>query len=313
MNHYKYLLSPDIAKHCRKVGRRFTTLELAVIVAHNEEMPRKDRHNAWREILAEYPDMPIPKQYGFGNHGSLRDSLLAQIEWEERWLEDFYVPGDNTVYLPSGIHDDTAYPIDKCFSSVEKAFEGAIDKFHRISFYESVTICKDKIDGSEERSWVKLNLKGEVIHFGGLYGESPCNLYGYFIDLPVPFKRGDLVTINGKTPIVLDFPIWESAAYERLVSLITSNEEITESDWNTYEYHQNGSYYEVFENALHCQTCYPNYIWRLRYFKAAELTGLEKFLGFLSEYIKKDECRLDSLVNTFLRYKIESDCENRIW
>ena len=65
MNQYKYIESPENAAYCEKIGHVFSPLEMAVIIARNHKMTLVDRHTAWKEIMDDYPDMPIPASQGF--------------------------------------------------------------------------------------------------------------------------------------------------------------------------------------------------------------------------------------------------------
>jgi hypothetical protein len=64
MNIYSFFRSPDIATHCEKNGHELNSLEMAVIVDISDRT-LKSKIVAWREIIAEYPDMSIPESNGF--------------------------------------------------------------------------------------------------------------------------------------------------------------------------------------------------------------------------------------------------------
>lgn len=292
MNIYDYFSSKDIADYCEKTGHSFNPLEMAVIVAHNDRT-RKERHMAWRQIIEEYPDMPIPGRSGVSAKDSLHDSLMDEIAWEEKWIENFYTQGDDIVYLFN----------ENCYSSVEKAWIAINDDmmagFNRDG---TTTIYRDRING-DNRSWVTLDSNGEVVHFGGLYSrECPCNLYYYLIYLPMPFETGDLAALPDGTPFVLKDLLWQKPEYN---DFFTGKID-AEPSWGTL-FH----YYSI--DGESGRLCFENGrsddIWRLRYFEG-ELCGRDRFLKYLSQYIKNGYDRADWLINAFLKFKTEADCED---
>ena len=100
MNIYDYFISPDIAAYCQEIRHEFNPLEMAVLVAISEKTV-KEKHDAWHKIIAEYPDMPIPKCYiWFSAKESLRAYLLEFMEWENQQLLDFVKPEKNKIFLP---------------------------------------------------------------------------------------------------------------------------------------------------------------------------------------------------------------------
>jgi len=99
MNIYSYIISPDIADHCQKIGHVFNSLEMAVIIAISEKTI-KEKHAAWREIIADYPDMPIHDSLNFDARESLHVFLRELITWEEKCITDFYATGDDVVFRP---------------------------------------------------------------------------------------------------------------------------------------------------------------------------------------------------------------------
>ena len=91
MDIYSFLNSKDIAEHCRRLQKTWTPLQMALIISRSDRSV-PDKHRAWRELISDYPDMPVPPlpeceiTNGFE---SLHKMLLAQIDYEERGLRSF--------------------------------------------------------------------------------------------------------------------------------------------------------------------------------------------------------------------------------
>jgi hypothetical protein len=109
MNIYDYLTSPDIAAHCQNIGHVFNPLEMAVIVSVSKKNMKK-RHGAWREIIAEYPDMPIRASNCFAARESLHEYLRVLIAWEKKGLD-------------VSCSDDLGYGLDNIFIHIPVPFE----------------------------------------------------------------------------------------------------------------------------------------------------------------------------------------------
>lgn len=91
MDIYSFLNSKDIAEHCRRLQKTWTPLQMALIISRSDRSV-PDKHRAWRELISDYPDMPVPPlpeceiTNGFE---SLHKMLLAQIDYEKCALRSF--------------------------------------------------------------------------------------------------------------------------------------------------------------------------------------------------------------------------------
>lgn len=59
MDIYSFLNSKDIAEHCRRLKKAWTPLQMALIISRSDR-PVPDKHRAWRELISDCPDMPVP-------------------------------------------------------------------------------------------------------------------------------------------------------------------------------------------------------------------------------------------------------------
>ena len=111
MDIYEYIPSPDIAEHCKKIGHVFTPVEMAVI-AEISGRPLAEKHAVWRQIINEYPDMPIYGNAFFEARESLHEFMRELIEIETKEAEAFLTPEDNAVYRVDN-HRIRANPFNK--------------------------------------------------------------------------------------------------------------------------------------------------------------------------------------------------------
>jgi len=82
-NIYKFLRSSDIAEHCEKIGHVFSPLDMAIIIQLSNRTIN-EKHDAWKTIISDYPDMPIHKSINFKAKDSLHAFLKELIQYEEK-------------------------------------------------------------------------------------------------------------------------------------------------------------------------------------------------------------------------------------
>ena len=75
----------DIAEYCRSIGQTWTPFEMAVIIGKSRHS-RDEKHAAWRELIADYPDMPTIQSYDCPTYDSLHQKLIEAMEYEEQLL-----------------------------------------------------------------------------------------------------------------------------------------------------------------------------------------------------------------------------------
>ncbi|MCL2187953.1 MAG: hypothetical protein FWB87_04235 [Defluviitaleaceae bacterium] len=221
-----FINSTDVAEHCRKIGHIFNSLEMAVVIAISEK-PTKEKHEAWKAIISDYPDMPIPESHSFEARESLHMFLQEQIAWEEKEIANFYESTPNAVYRPCvrwygkyGSHEIVPVYNMGCFSTVEKAWEKICDKWDfDVDRIYSISITKEYTDDHNVEAL--FSEKREFLHFNHFPIGCPGELDMIFIHIPLPFKKGDLLEHEG-IPFILDnLPHWSEnrgLSYEEILS-----------------------------------------------------------------------------------------------
>ncbi len=207
MDIYKFFNSRDVAEHCRSIGHRFNAVESAVMVSRSNSHTMAEKLAAYREIIAEYPDMEIPK-------------------------------GNNHGYIPS----------------FHKALEILIAHEER----ETGAACLNTIDEDYESELLSL-----------------------FIDVPVPFKRGDLAETDdgdwmGSVFVIQDL-CRDNAEWN------AQSERILRSDLMD----MTANVFYESDGLINCECVhfYPD----LRYCRR-ELTGGERILKYVSLFIQDKLC-----------------------
>lgn len=214
MNIYKYIRSKDVREYNEKIGHKFNTLESCFLVWRNPDITLNEKHEAWRQICLEMPDMEIKERLNVDYHPSLYELIEDFIatdkylinefyreyeavyfyrfycEGDNSWSEDFRTPYSNLKLLEKNLKEDfdlpivaieykkqyLDYPNRSIILSTKK--DGTVMDVYAEGFDDKL-LCR-KLD----REWVK-----QKDHF----------FEGLFIDVPTPFKVGDIVC-SKKTP-----------------------------------------------------------------------------------------------------------------
>ena len=222
MDVYRFINSKDVADHLRAIGRGFDAYEAAYFVERCADATLDEKVSAWREIADTMPDCPTAWDHNHERRESTHGFLREYINLQRRMLDDFEKKG-GFVYIvrkmryskwPEGIVRDgddlwieeSPYPyssLAKCIGHLRAEREDGGDEFDRY------VVSRAKVDFAEEPYALYNNeivLDGDFqpmeVSVGGLDehdADLRWSLHDAFIEMPVPFMRGDIV-IDRKAP-----------------------------------------------------------------------------------------------------------------
>lgn len=301
MNIYDFFHSADIAEHCRNINHQFSPLDMAAII-YLSDKPKEQQHEAYRQIIAEYPDMPIHRSLNFDARDSLHDYLRELIAYEERAIRAITEPENGAVFRASVCYYGTIGDVDGSYSTFEKAASAIREHWDWDGDkVEYAVIRKEHIDSFFRNREVTVDNKGNVFRVSYHEEGAPDLLDMHFFHLPVPFVKGDLVTFNDGKPYVLDWlPHWindERRKYEDYI--IGKRGDGSDMCATGYFMH---------EGELSRDNGPPYMIWQLSYYKG-ELKGEDRFLKYLSKYIKEKDESLDHLIAVYMKFYTEAQSE----
>ena len=224
MNIYDFFNSPDVAVHCQCLGYTFNGLECAVFIGKSRHSTLKEKTAAYKDIIAEYPDIEIPGEYDRPRVTTLHQALELIIENENEPLDRLMTPEPDSVYHTDLWYDN--YRIQSVndgmlFHTYEEALlyaleisgkkdNGKNEPFVCFKDLRMIEITKTLIGGKGGLR-ADLTPDGEILHacsYGpdigedmdawsaSLHYEAYNLIRSCYFDVPVPFKRGDIVEIN---------------------------------------------------------------------------------------------------------------------
>ena len=218
-----FINSRDIRDYHRKIGYRYNSVEAAWIVYWCRHATLAEKHAAWKWIIDTLPDVTLPdySDYDYLDGKTVHQILSEYIDLQNSYISEFKREYENCYFT----YTRPSKWINGVFTSFNH--EGAFSSFHRCVLYalEHVDFTKTsyivirlgKISSIESQWYngeIFINSQGEIIDVDPDYTqEEKMNEFRYFferccLDLPVPFKCGDIVCIEDELqeylkPIVL--------------------------------------------------------------------------------------------------------------
>ena len=165
MDIFSFIPSPDISAYCKNIGHKFNPLEMAVIVAMSSKA-MKEKHAAWRKIIAEHPDMKIHQSLNFNARESLHTYLRELIEHEEKQIAAFYSSSNNVVFRYSIFWTEAnGWNEDNCvFSSINKVWLACRKEYKKFAAeILQIKVEKSQIDSTDYAHKAYMNLDGELL------------------------------------------------------------------------------------------------------------------------------------------------------
>ncbi len=256
MNVYKFIRSKDVREYNEKIGHKFNTLESCFLVWRNPELSLYEKHEAWRQICLEMPDMEIKERLNVDYHPSLYELIEKFVATDKFFINEFYREEDKAVYQyrfycegDNGWSEDFRTPYSS-FDKMKKALEEDFDLP-----IVAIEYRKKYLDKEYKEIVISLKKDGTImdVGFSGFTDDFLNAHYlmdkqeffeGLWIDVPTPFKVGDIVCskktpfgyriYNGDQPFVLTF----MANWSRKDSIERGDKRISERQDELLAYHK---------------------------------------------------------------------------
>lgn len=196
MDIYKYIPSKDIREHLQKIGYEFSGLEAAYVIWNNKNITLNEKDAAFAKLIDEYPDEEIKGRINTVPRKSLHaflDTYMGIPDFEFGTFYDneakdavyryrFYCKGDG----------GWCENYDRVFQTYED-MEQALKKDLDLPI-EKVQVKKSYFDKQRSDMVITQNKNGEIAGLDySRMSELNDVFEGYWIDIPLPFKRGDIL------------------------------------------------------------------------------------------------------------------------
>ena len=224
MDIYDFLVSKDIAEHCRKIAHTFTSIEMACIVYYSHKT-LQEKHEAWKQIIDTQSDMIVEERIWTPYCESLHLLLKDIMDVENKLVEVFRSEEQNVIYYHA-----TCYDINGNIFTGEGNFQLTLDAIVKeIKNYNKEYCCEPSdakiekvrikkewvgtnrwIDAEVSKDGIILSISGGEFLLSDEENRVRESFSGIWFEVPTPFKKGDLVTIKSfysagyGEPFVLD-------------------------------------------------------------------------------------------------------------
>lgn len=318
MDEYSLINSKAISEHCRKIGYKFNTEELAVLIYRNKMMSADEKIQKYQELIEKYPDMEVIERINCKHYDSVKDMIMGEIQRLEMLRKKIEKDEEGAVYSYNSCYNCNGRMIDgkneyrdiyKNFGEVKKLIENEIqedDKKEIIHF----CITKRTVD-TQNKYWIRAeylldenrNLKMVNIYD---FESDWLDISNICLNIPTPFKKGDLLVANSKTPFAEGYVL----SYDRfpfvLEYLITWDKDFQK---RLYEGNHDSSdmqgpgYLISEENTLYMDNVFDYDSWE---YYDGNLEGAERLLRAVSS-LMKDEIGIDLFIDAYENIKMDNE------
>ena len=321
MDIYKYLNSRDVEKHCRQLNWRFNALEMAFIINDCKTLPLCEKHRLYAEIMDNKPDVSLSKHFQqIGCEASFFETLRVYIDKEKQLLNKiknggkdkvytyvFHNENDDVYFESRELYTDYKTAVIKMYKDINAWLEDKPD----LKYYGTVimhTLCKPSTCD------VLFDQNGNIISISGNFNAECDDLFELFwIYIPVPFKKGDILVTADKSQLRRHRMVLKSVCYWNYPEEKHAHrrERGDSSDMTAYGYWVDESAH-LYDECLHD---YHN----LEYY-TGEINGNDRVLKAVSACIKDEidiamlliayEAVLNEITmkNTFPRWDYLKEC-----
>ncbi len=322
---YSFLNSEDVARLCREIGHRFTSLQSAYLIDHSYRHTLEEKRRAFQWVTDHMPD----EEMLFGSEGraairegrkpeTLHRFLEKYVHLQNQCLGEFFDVSENCVYQCSvyesgcgcGTYESVHhlageygngrewFKQDGYYKSAEEALDAARDRDDR---NRRVRVCKHYMDKTQRCISVIFDSNRavtEIEYDSGMSDEESdimLRLDEVCFVCPVPFQKGDIVCASSSTymadgPFVFLGTWYEGKTAEEIRKYLKSADS---SDMTAYGYFQDDRYGRRGRIYWECMHDYVS----LEYYRGNFKRG-KRILKAVSNFLK-GELDLDYVLNAY--------------
>ena len=200
MDIYEYFNSQDVAEHCKKLSHSFTGRELAYMIWQSNHHTLVQKVAAWEELIRTMPDEKLE------DGDSLHYFLGRYIARLQQFISEFQANTEDCVYsyeklykrAPERYLDESVL-----YASYEDCVAAAVaeDDWGTLSFRIRKKVIHKQAASQMGDAMLDLTPDGEptAVFVAPYFGAidllvEPFGFYGWYVEIPTPFKKGDIVT-----------------------------------------------------------------------------------------------------------------------
>ena len=307
-DNYNLINSRAIADYCRSIKHEFNIEELAVLVYRNKKMSIKEKIEKYKDLIKNYPDMEVIERINCEHYDSTKTMIKNEISRLEYLYHKFVSENENCIYTWIEYNKSTLeYDYRNAIENTKRTFEEAYkDISNHVEEYDdtiSFEIIMKNFNNSENNITAFYVIENKAIKLINLIENKNnfLDIDNIFLNIPTPFKKGDILISNSKCKnygdfgeiFVLDYlSTWRDGLDELL-----KKGNYDSSDMIGYGYYLYGE--DSTEIVLDNKWDYDSF----EYYDG-ELTGKNRILKDISSFIK-GKIGLELFIHAYDFYKTE--------
>lgn len=210
-----FINSRDVADYLKEQGHKFTPKQIACIIWRNQSATLEQKHAAWMEFLPEFSGTVINRYIADTLCGSIPlDGAVRGLLGEENYLLGlFYSDMGGGVYSfgVRYLSDERVCEDDRIFFSLNECLAVIEEEYSDILQEVGQFVVRKRFTGKNGRTIrVAMNGQRQVMTVSGNDGTYADWLNGIWVNLPTPFKRGDIVCsgAHGEPFVLIGLSVW---------------------------------------------------------------------------------------------------------
>ena len=300
-----FINSRDIKKYHREIGYEYNALEAAWLVSQCNNKTLKQKHEAWQWIIDNMPDMEVKDCGRWSSRfkdDSIHKLLEDYMEMKNAFIKKFLDNSGGYLYeyrryWPSVKIGGAVSDFEGFFSSWDKCIDHIMETedAEDSELYEISRRLPDETNGRIIHGSIEIDIVGQILAVSTAYRKEENERWHYLSKLfdelwfsfPVPFKRGDIVSLKSRyhpedhEPIVIDGIIVPYGSNEEVYTK-ERRECGDTSDMNIWGYAADTEWASGFRGAYH--EVWDNYM-NAEYYRD-ELEGYNRVLKPISSWLK---------------------------
>ncbi len=307
-DNYDLINSKAISNYCREIKHQFNTEELAVLVYRNNKMSIEEKIVKYQDLINNYPDMEVVERINCRHYDSVKKMIQNEIDRLKKLYGDIIKEDKNCVYTweeynrSTKSYSRTSDVINNIKSTYKEVYKDVTDYIKEYNDTISFSITKKYLDNKENiyAEYIVINMQPKLIKVSR-NGENLPDMDGIFVNLPVPFKKGDILVTkifndsHEKSIFVLNnLTIWDKRMSEK-----TFIRNLDTSDMIGNGYYLNDDTPQIVLDHVFDYDSFE--------FFDGELDGTNRILKLISSFLKGKIDNLELFIKAYESFKSNYD------
>ena len=284
---YNLINSKAISDYCRSIKHKFNTEELAVLVYRNLKMSIDEKIARYNDLIKNYPDMEVIRRSHCNHYDSVKTLIKNEIRRIKTLKNKLMKEEENCIYTWTEFNKSTLQyehynDIDNTFRTYKEAIKDIQNYIKENDDTISFNITKKYFGKRKSKISAYYNVEDQKFKLINLWRDTEgfINIDQIFLNIPTPFKKGDILISNSTTGNKDIFVLNYLCTWRKNLNRRLADGNYDSSDMIGYGY-----YFRVGDSTTIIDDDKWNYD-SFEYYEG-ELTGKNRILKDISSFMKE--------------------------